>query len=85
MNNYWITWKSRRTYWGLNILFAAAVAATLSTTGMIELMLLIPAVFIDKKLYRDKRVVKLVIAACAAGVLALIAIYLQGGVLWAQV
>ena len=43
MNNYWITWKSRRTYWGLNILFAAAVAATLSTTGMVELMLLIPA------------------------------------------
>ena len=85
MNNYWITWKNHRTYWALNVLFAAAVAATLSTTGMVELLLLIPAVFIDKKLYKDKRIMKLAIAACVLGALALFAIFLQGGTLWAQV
>ena len=85
MNNYWITWQNRRTYWALNLLLAAAVAATLSTTGMVELMLLIPAIFIDKKLYRDKRIVKAAVAACVVGVLALFAIFLQGGALWAQV
>ena len=85
MNNYWIIWKNRRTYWALNILFAAAVAATLSTTGMVELLLLIPAIFIDKKLYKDKQIMKLTIAACIAGALALFVIFLQGGTLWEQI
>lgn len=85
MNNYWIIWKNRRTYWALNILFAAAVAATLSTTGMVELLLLIPAIFIDKKLYKDKQIMKLTIAACIAGALALFAIFLRGGTLWEQI
>ena len=85
MNNYWIIWKNRRTYWALNILFAAAVAATLSTTGMVELLLLIPAIFIDKKLYKDKQIMKLTIAACIAGALALFVIFLRGGTLWEQI
>lgn len=83
LNNYTVEWKSGKIFWICNFALAATMLTTLATGGVAELALLALVVFIDKKLYKDKRA-WLVIAVCAVILCALVAYIVmdQGNLYW---
>lgn len=61
LNNYAVTWKKQSTWWICNIALAATMLTTLATGGVAELGVLALAVFFERKLYKDKRVLAAVV------------------------
>ena len=56
-NNYRLTWEKKWQFWAVNAVLAVTMVSTFSTGGVIELALLAAVLFVEKKLYRDKRIV----------------------------
>lgn len=83
LNNETVAWKRQRTMWLLNVILAATMVTTLSTSGVAALALLALVVFIDRKLYRNK-FVWLAIALIAAALAILVSriIAEQGELYW---
>lgn len=69
LNNYWVEWKKESHMWLANGILAVTMLSTQATGGVIELGLFVVVLFLDKKLYRDKRLrllaIVLVLALCA--------------------
>ena len=80
--NYRVTWQKKRHLWAVNGILAVTMVSTFSTGGVLELGLLAVVLFFEKKLYRDKRILALVLACGAVGVLGLVFIIVQKGALY---
>ena len=61
LHNYVCSWKKPWQYWTVNFCLAITMLSTLATGGVLELALLAAVVFFDKKLYRDKRIMTVVV------------------------
>ena len=82
LNNYTLSWKKIWKLWVVNGILAITMLSTFSTVGVVAMGLFAIVLFLDKKLYQDKRVL-IALAVCAAiGVVALIVIILQQGALF---
>ena len=69
LNNYALSWKKDWQLWLINGILAATMLTTFATGGIIEMGLFVVVLFLDKKLYKDKRMV-IAVAALAAIVVA---------------
>lgn len=61
LHNYILTWDKQWKYWTINICLAVTMLTTFATGGVAEMGLLALVVFFDKKMYRDKRIVTVVL------------------------
>ena len=83
LTNYWVDWKKERHMWLANGILAVTMISTMATGGVIELGLFVVAVFFDKKMYRDKRLRLLAIAAVlAAGAVVIYSILEKNAIYW---
>lgn len=60
LNIYTAQWKKERTMWLLNGVLAVSMLSTFATGGVAELALFAVVVFLDRKLYRNKKIVAVV-------------------------
>lgn len=83
LNNYVISWNKQWKTWTVNAILSVTMLTTLATGGIVELGLLAVVVFLDKKLYKDKRAcaVALVLVLVAVIFLAVV-IMEQGEMYW---
>ena len=61
LHNYVCTWRKPWQYWTINACLAVTMLSTFATGGVLELALLALVVFFDKEMYRDKRIVAVVV------------------------
>lgn len=54
LTHYGVQWKKQRTMWVVTAILSVVMISTLATGGLAELALLAAFVFFDKKLYRNK-------------------------------
>lgn len=66
LNNYIISWEKTKTLWTWNIILAITMLSTFATGGIIEMGLLAVVLFIDKKLYKNKKILMVAIVGVAA-------------------
>ncbi len=65
LTNYVVSWKKKSHLWTVNVILMITMLTTLATGGVIEMGLLALVVFFDKKLYRNKWVCGVLLAAFA--------------------
>ncbi len=83
LTQYHVDWKKTWHMWLTTAILAATLVTTLATGGIIELGLLALVVFVDKKLYRDKRFVLFALAlAAAAGVVVAVSVAQKNELYW---
>ena len=83
LNNYVVSWESKKKMWVLNGVLAVTMLTTFATGGVAELFLLAVVVFFDKKLYKKKIawvIIGMGAAALAAAVWMIVAE--QGDTYW---
>ena len=69
LNNYVLVWEKKWQLWVLNGILAGTMMTTFSTNGVIEVILLAAVLFLEKKLYKEKRwLIALAVFAGAAAV-----------------
>ena len=73
LNNYTVSWDKAWKLWTVNGILAVTMLSTFATGGVIELGLLAVVVFIDRKLYKDKKI--RLISLALIGILLLIVVY----------
>ncbi len=78
LNNYELTWSKKRLHI-INGILAVTMLTTISTVGYIEMVLFAAIIFFEKKMYRNKRTLKLVIALVIGAYVAMVALMLMGG------
>lgn len=74
LTNYTVEWKKQRSLWLANLILAVTMVTTMATGGLIELVLFAGVLFFDKKMYRDK---KIRILAIAAGTVVLVVLVIS--------
>ena len=74
---YQVAWKKESHMWLAGGILAATMVSTMATGGFIELGLFVVVMFLEKKLYRDKRLRLAAIALCVAGLVVVIVSFLQ--------
>ena len=74
---YQVPWKKESHMWLAGGILAATMVSTMATGGFIELGLFVVVMFLEKKLYRDKRLRLAAIALCIAGLVVVIISFLQ--------
>lgn len=84
LNNYTVTWKKERTWWICNIALAITMLTTLATGGIAELGLLALVVFIDRKLYKSRRIWALILLCFVALCALVIWVVMDGGELYEE-
>jgi len=81
-NNFLLTWDKTWIKWTINAILAVTVISTFSTAGFVVLALLAVAVFFQEKLYKDKRIMRLIAVLGVVGILCLIVIIVKQGTLY---
>ncbi len=66
LTHYGVSWKKQRTMWVITAVLSVVMVSTLATGGLAELALLALFVFFDKKLYRNKILLVIVLALLIA-------------------
>ena len=66
LTNYTVEWKRSRDMWLANLILAVTMVTTMATGGVACLGLFVVVVFFDKKMYRDKRMLRIAIGLAAA-------------------
>ena len=66
LTNYTVEWKHSRDMWLANLILAVTRVTTMATGGVVCLGLFVVVVFFDKKMYRDKRMLRIAIGLAAA-------------------
>ena len=79
LNNYSIEWKNPRTVWAVNALLIVTLVTTMSTVGLIVLALFVALVFVDRKLYKQKKMWILALSCAAMMGLVFAVIAIKGG------
>lgn len=83
LHNYKCTWRKPWQYWTINACLAVTMLSTFATGGVLELALLAMVVFFDKKMYRDKRIVAVVVVLIVLlAVLVGVVIAQKGALYW---
>ena len=83
LHNYILSWDKPWKYWTINACLAVTMLTTFATGGVIEMGLLAVVVFFDKKMYRDKRIVAVVLVLILLLAVALgLIIKQQGSLYW---
>lgn len=80
-----VQWKIRRTFVLVNLTLAATMLTTFATGGVIEMALLYGFLFVDKKLYRDKKTRWTVLSLVTAGIAAAIIVLAWQGTIYREV
>lgn len=65
LNNDTVSWKKQSHMWLVNGILAVTMLSTFATGGIIEMGLLTVILFLDKKWYRDKRIVTVAVVGIA--------------------
>lgn len=66
LTHYGVHWKKRRTMWVMTAILSVVMISTMATGGLAELALLAVFVFFDKKLYRNKILLAVVLVILIA-------------------
>lgn len=83
LNNFAVAWKKERSLWLVNLVLAATLLTTMSTAGVAALGLLAAAVFLDRKLYRNRWVwLALLAVVLLLAVIVAVIVAEQGELYW---
>lgn len=82
LNNYTVQWKKSWHMWAVDGVLFAALLMTFATGGVFALGLYVAFLFFDKKLYKNKWLCLLAVAAVAAAIALVVVALAQGGT-WA--
>ncbi len=66
LTHYGVSWKKQRTMWVITAILGLVMVSTMATGGLAELALLALFVFFDKKLYRNKVLLAIVLVILIA-------------------
>lgn len=66
LTHYGVQWKKQRTMWAVTGILSVVMVSTMATGGLAELALLAIFVFFDKKLYRNKILLAIVLVILVA-------------------
>lgn len=66
LTHYGVRWKKQRTMWVVTVILSVVMISTIATGGLAELALLALFVFFDKKLYRNKILLAVVLVILIA-------------------
>ncbi len=81
LNNHVVKWDGWKM-WAANIILAVTMLSTFSTNGIIEIGLFTLVLFVDKKLYKDKRIMAAAAVLLALMMVGLVFVVMQRGALY---
>lgn len=80
LNNYTAGWSKKRQLWLYNAILAVTMLSTMSTNGVVELALFAVVLFLDKKYYKNKYIMRAAVVLMAALAVLLAVVIVQQGI-----
>ena len=82
LNNYAMNWKKEWQLWTVNGILAATMLTTFSTIGVAAMGLFAVVLFFDRKLYQNKRFLRIMIVCAMVGIILLTVVIFRQGSLY---